>query len=89
MATEDPFARYEKLLRERIGDTAPERLSPTDRLADLGLDSSLQLVQLIVQIEEEFDIEMPADSLTAENFASVDSLWLVLRDLLYETQQTA
>ena len=71
----------------RVGPAAPERrapaawLGPADRLIDLGLDSLL-LLQLVVQIEEQFRINLPDEALTAETFESVDSLWTTISDLL-------
>ena len=82
MTTTSLFDRYEALLRTNIGTNAPDRLSPTDRLADLGLGNSLLLVQLIVQIEETFQIDMPDEVLTSDAFESVDSLWLALSAVL-------
>jgi acyl carrier protein len=82
MTTASLFDRYEALLRTNIGRNAPDRLSPTDRLVDLGLGNSLLLVQLIVQIEETFQIDMPDEILTADAFESVDSLWSALRAVL-------
>jgi acyl carrier protein len=52
------------------------------------LDDSLQLVQLIVQIEEAFEIDLPDEALTADTFESVDSLWSVLLSLFEARQAT-
>lgn len=84
MVTGSPFDRFQELLRSNINDGAPTRLSPTDRLVDLGLGNSLLLIQLIVQLEEAFRIDMPEEVLTAAAFESVDSLWAVVNGVLAE-----
>ncbi|WBB53723.1 phosphopantetheine-binding protein [Verrucosispora sp. WMMD573] len=74
MASENPFDQFEKVLLATLPGTSTQEISPDDRLADLGLNSLL-LVQLVVQIEEEFGINMPDETLTEETFHSVDTLW--------------
>ncbi|MCF8459130.1 MAG: hypothetical protein K9G46_00260 [Flavobacteriales bacterium] len=41
--------------------------------AELGIDS-MTVVELVMYIEEEFGIEIPADQLTGDNLKSLDSL---------------
>lgn len=76
------FSRYADVIRSLLGEDAPTRLNPTDRLAALGWSDSVTLVQLVSQLEEAFDISMPPEALLLENFDTVDSLWLVLRVML-------
>ena len=45
----------------------------SDALVDVGL-SSLDLVNLMVAIEAEFDIMIPAASLSPKNFFSIDTI---------------
>lgn len=84
MIVDSAFERYERLLKANMGADAPDRLRPADRLIDLGLGNSLLLVQLIVQIEEAFQIDLPDELLTEDTFNSVDSLWLTLSEVLAE-----
>lgn len=42
-------------------------------LADFGLDSLL-IVLLVLQLESEFTINIPADLILAENFSTIDSI---------------
>lgn len=49
----------------------PESINFTDPLADIGLDS-LDHAQLILEIEEHFDIELPAE--TAADLTTVAAL---------------
>ncbi|MDB4655888.1 phosphopantetheine-binding protein [Flavobacteriales bacterium] len=48
-------------------------LNSADKFADFGIDS-MTVVELVMYIEEEFGIVIPADQLTGENLASIDSL---------------
>jgi acyl carrier protein len=75
-----PFDQYRQLLTRALPDGAADDLEPETRLADLGLDS-VALLQLVVQIEEVFDINFPDHLLSAETFESVESLWLVVSEL--------
>ncbi|MGY0055419.1 phosphopantetheine-binding protein [Streptomyces sp. LZ34] len=81
MPDESDFDAYEKILKSNLPVAPAGRLSPHDRLADFGLDSLL-LLQLVVQLEEAFRIEIPDETLTAKTFETVDSLWLALGALL-------
>ena len=49
------------------------KLNTADKFADYGIDS-MTVVELVMYIEEEFGIMIPADQLTGENLASLDSL---------------
>jgi len=48
-------------------------IQPADKFADIGIDS-MSVVELVMFIEEEFGIAIPADQLTGENLASLDAL---------------
>jgi acyl carrier protein len=74
MDESDLFQRYTSLLRAHLPYSGSGPLEKTAKLADLGLDS-LGLIQLLVDLEEEFAVEFPDDLLTAETFESVMSLW--------------
>ena len=45
----------------------------TDKFAEIGIDS-MTVVELVMFIEEEFAIVIPADQLTGDNLASLNSL---------------
>ena len=80
MTAETPFDCYCRLLVDSTPDLDPDELKPDSRLDDLGVDS-LALLQLIVQLEEAFELSMP-DEAWPETFESVESLWLVVSGLL-------
>jgi acyl carrier protein len=49
------------------------KIQPTDKFADIGVDS-MTVVELVMFIEEEFGIVIPADQLTRDNLATLESL---------------
>jgi acyl carrier protein len=77
MAPDGDFEHFERILRANLPVAVPGRLHPAGRLADFGLDSLL-LIQLVVQLEEAFEVDIPDELLTARTFETVDSLWTVL-----------
>lgn len=46
-------------------------------LASLGVDS-LDIIELIVEIEDEFDLDIPAEQVTPDTFATPASIWRLL-----------
>lgn len=55
-------------------------IDPELSLASLGVDS-LDIIELIVQIEGEFDMEIPPDRVTPETFSTPASIWRLLCQL--------
>ncbi len=47
--------------------------SPSQDLRDAGL-TSLDLVNLMLAVEAEFDVEIPQADMTPENFRSIDAI---------------
>ncbi|MGW3421539.1 phosphopantetheine-binding protein [Streptomyces phaeochromogenes] len=73
--------QFEKVLREHLPLlNADHTLSPDAALSGLGLDS-LASVQLLVSLEEAFEVAIPDEMLTPENFATPSSLWTVVESL--------
>ncbi len=67
-------------LIERISDYLTKRFlasevvfNPKIAFADFGIDS-MTVVELVMYIEEEFSIVIPADQLTGDNLASLEAL---------------
>ena len=81
MTTEGPFDRYRRLLIDSTPHLDADELEPDSRLADLGVDS-ISLLQLIVQLEQAFDLSIPDEAFSPETFESVESLWLVVSGLM-------
>lgn len=49
-------------------------------LASLGVDS-LDIIELVVELEGKFDVEIPVDQVTPETFATPASIWGLLCQL--------
>jgi len=59
------------LIRQILGAPAASRPLPIDaRLSDLGL-SSLKMVNLMLAIEVQFNVAIPASDITPDNFESI------------------
>lgn len=50
-------------------------------LIDNGVFDSFDVVQLVMKLNEEFDIEIGAEEITPENFNSADSMWAMIQRL--------
>ena len=49
-----------------------------ETLIDDGILSSLDIIQLIGALNDEFDISIPATEIIPENFNSAESLWAMI-----------
>lgn len=56
-------------------------LKNTTNLVDSKILTSLNIVQLVAALNEEFDIEITPLHLTPENFNSVQSIWDLVQEL--------
>lgn len=64
---------------ERPG--AGPALAPDAALSELGV-SSLKMVSLMLSVEVEFDLSIPQNEITPENFRSINSIQALVRRLL-------
>ncbi|MGN1299108.1 MAG: acyl carrier protein [Candidatus Scatovivens sp.] len=58
MSTEEVFERVKKIIMEQLGAVDTAVTMDASFLDDLGADS-LDIVELVMALEEEFDIEIP------------------------------
>ena len=58
MSTEEVFVRVKKIIVEQLGATEASVTMEASFIDDLGADS-LDIVELVMALEEEFDIEIP------------------------------
>jgi acyl carrier protein len=73
--------RFETLVRGHLPLLGSEReLGPDLNLIDCGLDS-LAVVNLLLALEEEFDVSVPDELLTVTTFATPKDLWSVIHSL--------
>ena len=71
-------AKLEKILRtyaRLIADS--DEINPDTSIASLGIDS-LDMFELIVCIEDDFDIAIPAERITPQTFATPATIWQLL-----------
>ena len=52
-----------------------------DGLVDNGILDSLDIVTLITEINDKFDISIPAEEIIPENFNSAEALYALIRKL--------
>lgn len=77
-STASPRERLIGLVRQVLGPAAGCRpLSIGARLSELGL-SSIKMVGLMLAIEAEFDLTIPQEEITPENFHSIVSIEAML-----------
>jgi len=60
------------ILQDHLGFEAPG-LQPTDNLFEAGVDS-MALMHLLLLIQDEFSVSIPASDLNRTNFATVRSM---------------
>lgn len=53
-------------------------------LIDDNVIDSFDIVTLIAEINDEFDVAIPADEIVPENFNSAEALWQLIERLLDE-----
>jgi len=56
-------------------------VQPQSRLVDIGLDS-MDMVELMLKVEAEFDLSLPQPEITSENFQSVKALEVMILNQL-------
>lgn len=66
-----------RLVRDHLLDGIGEDFDVLASLPDAGLDS-MAIMQLLLLIEDRFDVWLPEEDLTRENFACVRSLALAV-----------
>jgi acyl carrier protein len=70
--------RVIKVLQEiRSEVTSPGPLSATVRLADIGF-TSVDMVKVMLGVEAEFDLMIPQQEITPENFVSAETIATML-----------
>lgn len=69
-------------LLEILKEAKPDVDFSTEKaLIDNGVIDSFDVVQLVMKLNEEFDIEIGAEEIVPENFNSVDSMWAMIQRL--------
>ena len=69
-------------LLEILKEAKPDVDFSTEKaLIDNGVLDSFDVVQLVMKLNEEFDIEIGAEEIVPENFNSADSMWAMIQRL--------
>jgi acyl carrier protein len=73
-----PWSRqFEDVLRACMKAPSDTRIEPDTRLRDLGIDS-IEIVELIMVLEDEFNVEISDDLLTPATFETAGTIWGLL-----------
>ena len=59
----------------------PNASAPSDDLLECGL-TSLDMVNLMLGVEAEFDIEIPQSDMTPDNFRTVDAITALVNSII-------
>jgi len=74
-----------KELLEILSDLHPEvEFETCDTLIDDQILDSFDIVTIIAEINEEFDVVIPAEEIVPENFNSANALWSLIERLADE-----
>ncbi|MCX5088327.1 acyl carrier protein [Streptomyces sp. NBC_00365] len=74
-------ATFEKMMRQALALLpSGDELRPDLNTATFGLDS-LAAVELLINIEAAYDIQVPEDLLQLSSFATPGSLWKLIGDV--------
>lgn len=66
--------KFQDILRPHLPYADSADLGGSNELASLGLDS-MGVVQLLADLEEGYEVELPDEILNEETFETVGSLW--------------
>ncbi len=70
---------------ELLNDLHPDvNYESCETLIDDGILDSMDIVSLITEIYNEFDVRIPADKIIPENFNSAAALWELVSELIDE-----
>ncbi len=70
---------------ELLNDLHPDvDYESCETLIDDGILDSMDIVSLITEIYNEFDVRIPADKIVPENFNSAAALWELVSELIDE-----
>ena len=66
-------------LMELLASLKPEIDFETKELIDDGLLESFDVITLIAELEDQFEVEIPAEEIVPENFNSAEGIWNLLQ----------
>jgi acyl carrier protein len=74
--------RIDTIVRQFVKNGGAKAIAPDDDLEALGL-TSLDMVNLMLAVEAEFDLTIPATKLAPKNFRSVRNIEGLVSELLH------
>ncbi len=80
ISSQETSTRIQSLLCPFIA--SPERVGPAQDLQELGL-TSMQMVNLMLSIEAEFNLTIPTPKLVPANFRTIESIECLVRELAH------
>ncbi len=85
--TDEIRSKVTSLIASILADNEIDRsFSPEDSLPDIGL-TSVDMVNLMLGLEAEFDITIPQDDITPEHFRSVATIEILVERVLRARRQ--
>ncbi len=73
-ANSPPEARVTVVVRRLLAQRSIDRaVEPTDDLRQAGL-TSLDMINLVLSVEAEFDVTVPEESINPANFRSIEAI---------------
>jgi acyl carrier protein len=85
MADPGAIARIQALFEDALSVPAPE---PGVDIIDTGLLDSLALVTLLFELEVEFGVQIPLDSLEIEDFRTIERIAALVAGQNQDTRST-
>ncbi len=79
-ATRTQTARLLRLVEQLLVGKATLPISTEDKLTEIGL-TSIDMVNLMLAVEAEFDVMIPPSDITPENFRSVATIEAMIAKL--------
>ncbi len=79
-STQETATRIQSLLGPLIGN--PAQVDRRQDLGELGL-TSMQMVNLMLSIEAEFDVTIPSTKLVPANFRTIENIETLVRELAH------
>jgi D-alanine--poly(phosphoribitol) ligase subunit 2 len=79
----DDIARAQRVFEDALSVSAP---APDVDVIESGLIDSLGLVTLLFELEQEFDVRVPLESLEVEDFRTVGNMVRTIHSLKREGQ---
>lgn len=69
----------EKFIINKIEEITFTEVSPTDSLWEEKVLDSISIVELVVELEKEYDIKVPFNEIVTENFETVERIVAYLK----------